>query len=297
MMQGDLDSAFKRVELVMTEHLPRYNKDDRHGIYHMIMPLIRAIHYHGDTKLRAMVKSKLVEEYFTEETFEGGPLKRALTVLLTEEDKYVNADLESDIETALSANFSQFLEHVYVSQIGWSMKSLVSELCLCLAQKLDQGNGSRDRLLQRGLILSSETSDLCDLLAHDGRIVHMMACQAHQPIHARILALTKDDMEVKSESIVDVKSGKQMNGLVIVKKSSRIKTLLPRRPTKDEPGSATVGFSNLVVKTSITTHSDTVSVDSKRSSRVSWAGSSEASTGSHKKPHVSRESVGSEACE
>ena len=60
MMQGDLDSAFKRVELVMTEHLPRYNKDDRHGIYHMIMPLIRVIQYHGDTKLRAMAKSKLV---------------------------------------------------------------------------------------------------------------------------------------------------------------------------------------------------------------------------------------------
>ena len=280
MMQGDLDSAFKRVELVMTEHLPRYNKKDRHGIYHMIMPLIRVIHYHGDTKLRAMAKSKLVEEYFTEETFEGGPMKRALTVLLTEKDKYANADLESDIATALSANFSQFLEHVWVPQVGWSLKSLLSELCLCLAQKLDPGNGDRDRLLQRGLLLSSETSDL---LVHDGRIIHMMAYQAHQPIHVRILELTKDDMEVKRESVFDVQSGKQMNGLVIVKKSRRIKTLLPRRPTKDEPCSAAAGFSNLVVKTSNT-------------ACVSWAGSSDASTGSRKKSHMSRESIGSETC-
>ena len=210
-------------------------------------------------------------------------MKRALTVLLTEKDKYANADLESDIATALSANFSQFTEHVYVSQVGWSMKSLLSELCLCLSQKLDPGNGNRDRLLQRGLLLSSETSDL---LVHDGRIIHMMAYQAHQPIHVRILELTKDDMEVKRESVFDVQSGKQMNGLVIVKKSRRT------------VNSATVGFSSLVVKTSNTTYSsDAVSVDSKRRSHVSWAGSSEASAGSHKKPHVSRESVRSDTCE
>ena len=112
----------------------------------------------------------------------------------------------------------------------------------------------------------------------------MMAYQAHQPIHVRILELTKDDMEVKRESVFDVQSGKQMNGIVIVKKAPRIKTLLPRRPTKDEPCSAAAGFSNLVVKTSNT-------------ACVSWAGSSEASAGSHKKPHVSRESVRSDTCE
>ncbi|KAL3770882.1 hypothetical protein ACHAW5_003970 [Stephanodiscus triporus] len=203
LQKGETEKAIQRCEQVIKEILPSYDKKDMIGLYHIFWPVIRVLKWNG-------LADKAREFYNEwapagiESHFAMGVLHKPMCLLLKICDgssvQYSAEDLAADIDMALSFDVPDMTDLILICD-GWSVKTMAAELCLHLARRLNPGNISRERLIDRGIHMS--TMAMTRATTSDGMIKHILAYDAHKGIDDRLLNLRKEDNAVSREIVYD----------------------------------------------------------------------------------------------
>jgi hypothetical protein len=81
------------------------------------------------------------------------------------------------------------------------MKSMAAELCLSLARRLDAGDPNRERLVDRGILMTTVAQQR--VKASNGMVKHILAYEANRDIHMELLLLAKEEVAVSRAVIYD----------------------------------------------------------------------------------------------
>ncbi|KAL3810385.1 hypothetical protein ACHAXA_002852 [Cyclostephanos tholiformis] len=203
LQMGDAEKAIQRCEQVIEEILPSYDKNDSIGTYQILWPIIRVLKWNGRVDRARDVYNQWVPAGI-ESHFSVGCLHKPMCLLLKICDgssvEYNTEDMEADIGTALTFDMGDFGDLILVCD-GWSAKTLAAELCLHLARRLEPGNSSRERLIERGIVMSAMA--MARTTTSNGMIKHILAYDAHKGIDDRLLELRKQDNAVIKRSVYD----------------------------------------------------------------------------------------------
>ena len=195
--KGEIEKAIERCNQVEEEVLPTFDKKDVIGLFHIFIPIIRVFKWGGQVDRAREFFHKWSPEG-VENHFAMGSSYKPICLLLEICDgstaEYDTADLEADIEMIMSYDVSEMNERMLICD-GWSFKSMVAEICLHLAGKLEPGDVSRESLLDKGIQMS--TAAIKSATASNGMIKHILAYEAHGPIDDRLLALRRENNAVK----------------------------------------------------------------------------------------------------
>ena len=203
MKVGRKDKAIERVNFVIENILPNYDKKDIIGLYSMMMSIVRVLKWTGHVDQAIDVYTKFVPPE-TEHHFAVGEFYKPMLLLLKICDdspvQYNKKDMVADIELALEFDPGEMGDNMFTSD-GWSMKSMAAEICLHLASKLSPGNCIRHSLVDKGLQMSAFANRR--IHASNRSIKHILAFDAHVDIHERLLNLAKEDNSVSRCVIYD----------------------------------------------------------------------------------------------
>eukprot|EP00956_Cyclotella_meneghiniana_P045971 scaffold392730_cov99-Cyclotella_meneghiniana.AAC.1 len=142
------DKAIERVNFVIKNILPNYDKKDIIGLFSIILYIIRVLKWNGlvDRAFKVYTKFLPLE---AEHHFAVGVFYKPMLLLLKICDnspvQYTKEDMDSDIELALQYDPHDFGDNIFTAD-GWSMKSMGAEICLHLASKLPPGDAVRESL-------------------------------------------------------------------------------------------------------------------------------------------------------
>ena len=197
------DKAIERVNFVIKNILPNYDKKDIIGLFSIILYIIRVLKWNGHVDQAIDVYTKFLPPEAEHHFAVGVFYKPMLLVLKICDDsplQYNKEDMVSHIELALEFDPHDMGDNIYTAD-GWSMKSMGAEICLHLASKLPPGNAVRQNLISKGLRLSDDANQR--IKASNGLIKHILAFDVHVDIHARLLNLAKEDNSMSIKVIYD----------------------------------------------------------------------------------------------
>ena len=193
MKEGRKDKAIERVNFVIENIIPSYDKKDIIRLYSIIVYIIRVLKWSGRVDQAIKVYTKFLppeaENHFAVGIFYK-PMLLVLKICDGSPVQYSKEDMDSDIELALQYDPHDFGDNIFTAD-GWSMKSLGAEICLHLASKLPPGDAVRESLVNKGLKMSAVANQRIKAL--NGSIKHILAFDAHVDIHERLLNLGKED--------------------------------------------------------------------------------------------------------
>ena len=186
MQQGKTERAIEQCDFVIANVLPKYDQKDALGLFNLLIPLIRVLKWNGHVSRAKQILDEYVSEEISRSTTGVGSLQRPISLLLSicDDPQYeINGE---DIDLALKVDVPEMLDNVFMAN-AWSMKSMVAEICLHLAEKLRNSSGQKELLVRRGIRLSL----IADEKMKDGRgrIKHLAAYNAHKTILSKLLVM------------------------------------------------------------------------------------------------------------
>jgi hypothetical protein len=203
LQKGDTKKAIRRCEEVIEEILPSFDKKDIIGLYQIFWPTIRVLKW-NDQVDKARDFYNQWAPVGIESHFAMGCLHKPMCLLLRICDgssvEYNKEDLAADIDMALSFDVVDMTDLVLICD-GWSVKTMASELCLHLARRLEPGDSSRERLVDRGIHMSTQA--ITRSTTSNGMIKHILAYEAHKGTDDRLLDLRKEDNVVSRTNVYD----------------------------------------------------------------------------------------------
>jgi hypothetical protein len=201
LQRGQIDKAIERCDYVIDQVLPSYEKKDIIGLYHIFIQIGRVLKWNGHVDKAREVYEKFMPDA-ADTHFAVGCIHKSMSLLLRVcEGGSLKYDLESgDIEHALTCDVSDMTDYNFTAD-GWSMKSLQAELCLSLARRLDAGDPTRERLVDRGITMTTVAQQR--VKASNGMVKHILAYEANRDIHMELLLLAKEEVAVSRAVIYD----------------------------------------------------------------------------------------------
>lgn len=235
LQRGQIDKALERCDYVIDQVLPPYDKKDIIGLYTIFVQIGRVLKWNGHvgkynggmdnlqimslprifshsvlthlppTSLKKDKAREVCEKFIPDAAdthFAVGCIHKSISLLLRIcEGSSLKYDLESgDIEHALTCDVSDMTDHNFTAD-GWSMKSMTAELCLSLARRLDAGDPNRERLVDRGIMMTTVAQQR--VKASNGMVKHVLAYEANRDIHLELLLLAKEEVAVSRAVIYD----------------------------------------------------------------------------------------------
>ena len=201
LQRGQIDKAIERCDYVINQVLPSYETKDIVGLYHIFIQIGRVLKWNGHVDKAREVYEKFMPDA-ADTHFAVGCIHKSMSLLLRVCDggslKY---DVEpGDIEHALTCDVSDMTDYNFTAD-GWSMKSMAAELCLSLARRLDAGDPNRERLVDRGILMTTVAQQR--VKASNGMVKHILAYEANRDIHMELLLLAKEEVAVSRAVIYD----------------------------------------------------------------------------------------------
>ena len=186
MQMGKIEKAIEQCDYVIANVLPKYDHKDALGIFNLLIPLIRVLKWNGHVDRAKRVLDEHVSEEISRSKTGVGSLQRPISLLLSICDDAPYEISGEDIDLALTIDFPEMLDNVFMAN-AWSMKSMIAEVCLHLAERLRDSNGEKEQLVRRGIRLSL----IADEKMKDGRgrIKHLTAYNAHKAILSKLLEM------------------------------------------------------------------------------------------------------------
>ena len=189
MQQGKTELAIEQCNYVIASVLPKYDRKDALGLFNLLIPLIRVLKWNGHVSRAKQILEEYVSEEISRSTTGVGSLQRPISLLLSICDDAQYEINGEDIDLALKVDVPEMIDNVYMAN-AWSMKSMIAEICLHLAEKLRDSNGQKELLVRRGIRLSL----IADEKMKDGRgrIKHLAAYNAHKTILSKLLEMANE---------------------------------------------------------------------------------------------------------
>ena len=201
LQRGQIDKAIERCDYVIDQVLPSYDKKDIIGLYHIFIQIGRVLKWNGHVGKAREVYEKFMPDA-ADTHFAVGCIHKSMSLLLRVCDggsmKY---DVEpGDIKHALTCDVSDMTDYNFTAD-GWSMKSMTAELCLSLARRLEAGDPNREKLVDRGILMTTVAQQR--VKASNGMVKHILAYEANRDIHLELLLLAKEEVAVNRAVIYD----------------------------------------------------------------------------------------------
>lgn len=200
---SQIDKALERCDYVIDHILPRYDKKDVIGIAHILYNIIRVLKWNGQV-------DKAREAYTTfmpdgvENHFAFGCIHKASLLLLRicngSSEEYNAENISEDIGIIMSSDVDDMTDFNCMAD-GWSMKSMLAEVCLHLARRLNAGDPARESLIDRGILMATVASTR--VKASNGMIKHIVAYEAHKDVHENLLVLANEEVAAVRSIIHD----------------------------------------------------------------------------------------------
>ena len=196
LQKGEINNAIERCDYVIDHILPHYDKSDILGLYSVFTALIRVLKWNGEV-------GKALEAYSTNMPHNAhthwavGSLQKPTLLLLQicegSSHQYNEDSMSQDIETVLSCEVTE-QEGSFFSHYGWSMNTLVAELCMLLAQRLEADDTSRKRLIDRGIMMARIAQRRTTTT--NGKVKHMLAFEANKDVYKKLVQLAERDSDI-----------------------------------------------------------------------------------------------------
>lgn len=201
LQRGQIDKAIERCDYVIDQVLPSYEKKDIIGLYHIFVQIGRVLKWNGHVDRAREVYEKFMPDA-ADTHFAVGCIHKSMSLLLRVcEGASLRYDLEpGDIEHALSCDVSDMTDYNFTAD-GWSMKSMTAELCLSLARRLEAGDPNREKLVDRGILMTTVAQQR--VKASNGMVKRILAYEANRDIHLELLQLAKEEVAVSRAVIYD----------------------------------------------------------------------------------------------
>jgi hypothetical protein len=191
-MLSNEDEAMRMCEYVIDELLPKMDPKNVLNTCELVLPVIRILKQHGqEERMRNLFGEHVVQNFHKHFGKDGVtpclPVFRPLLLLLGVcSDSQESPDLVDGVEWLVSDEENgippDFLDSVW-TKVCWSPNSLVAELCLRLAKKV---NSQQDKvvLLKKAIKLSTKADK--KMKDVEGAIKFRIAYEMHEPIFHEI---------------------------------------------------------------------------------------------------------------
>ena len=196
LQKGEIEKAIERCDYVIDHILPHYDKSDIFGLYIVFIPLIRVLKWNGGAGKALEAYSKFMPDAANTH-WAVGRLQKPTILLLqicASSSHLYNEDLISqDIDLVLSFDMMD-VQDLYTINYGWSMKTLAAELCLMFAQRLEADDTSRERLIDRGIMMARIAEQRTK--TSNGMAKHTLALEANEDVYKKLLQLANREADI-----------------------------------------------------------------------------------------------------
>jgi hypothetical protein len=217
---GDIESALKACDYVLEKLLPWMDPSNILNTSELLHPILRMLKPRGEEKrLRDLFQERVVDNY---EKFEikftpGLPIFKPLLMLLDichDPLGYPDSEFEKHVEWLLdesNANIDDFLDSILV-KLAWAPNTMVAELCLLFARKLQASNGDMGKV--QGLVVKGvKAARKADWKMKDesGNVTLPIAYEMHEPVMTQLQSFAERlGVTVENEtSLISEDTGKE----------------------------------------------------------------------------------------
>jgi tetratricopeptide (TPR) repeat protein len=216
---GDIESALKACDYVLEKLLPLMDASNILNTSELLHPILRMLKPRGEEKrLRDLFQERVVDNF---EKFEikftpALPIFKPLLMLLDichDPLGYSDPEFEKDVTWLLDenhGNVDDFLDSILV-KLGWAANTMVAELCLLFARKLQASNGDMSKV--QGLVVKGvKAARKADWKMKDesGNVTLPIAYEMHEPVMTQLQSFAERlGVTVEKESLISEDTGKE----------------------------------------------------------------------------------------
>eukprot|EP00546_Thalassionema_frauenfeldii_P017555 CAMPEP_0178896542 /NCGR_PEP_ID=MMETSP0786-20121207/1237_1 /TAXON_ID=186022 /ORGANISM="Thalassionema frauenfeldii, Strain CCMP 1798" /LENGTH=682 /DNA_ID=CAMNT_0020566969 /DNA_START=463 /DNA_END=2511 /DNA_ORIENTATION=+ len=198
-----IDKAIERCDYVIDRILPIYDKKDVIGTAHILCNIIRVLKWNGHVDKAREAYTNFIPDG-AENHFAFGCTHKPMSLLLRicdeSSEEYNAENISEDIDMIMSSDVDDMTDFNCMAD-GWSMKSMIAEVCLHLARRLNAGDPAKESLIDRGILMATVASKR--VKASNGMVKHIMAYEAHKDVHKNLLVLANEEVTAVRSIVYD----------------------------------------------------------------------------------------------